>query len=649
MSATQSPRPVFHVEREHQALPAGALADQRRAVVEQHRQVGRRQVELHPAGLDLRQVEDVVDEREQVVARGVDVEQVLELLVVDLAEHLLGEHLREADDRVERRAQLVRHVGEELRLVLVGQLELAALGLDLVEQARVLDRDHGLVGEGLQQRQLLVAERRRRVARDLDRADAAAFPEHRREGDREVAGRLRDRAAAAPARPGAPRTSAKWTTRRSRIAIPVAVPSTGRGNVTGERALGLLARAAKARLAQHAGVVDEIDAERRRREQPLAAVEDLVEHRLRVGDRAADHLQHLGGRGLLLERLLRLVEEASVLDRDHRLVGKGADQLELASSERPGGIAKYEQCARSLRKTCLEHRRDDDRVVGDAVGHVSKCLGRIGRARHVVVVQHAALPNRSSDRRTRRPLPGSLDGELQNLDRLLGLRADCSRSQRPVVAPHVDAQARAVEQSFAAVEDLVEHRLRIGERAADHLQHLGGRRLLLECLGRLAQQANVLDRDDGLVGEGLQQVGLARRRDARIGPGDDDRADRLPVSQQGAPIIAAPVAEPRSLTVVSRIGECIFFALDAAGEDDPAAEHQRVRRVGVKAARVGDRRFRPVARRREVNEPPVVAGRRPTRGCRRVATRSRGSPRTPACTSVGDWLMTRSTSLIAVW
>jgi hypothetical protein len=58
----------------------------------------------------------------------VDVEQVLELLVVDLAEHLLREHLGEADDRVERRAQLVRHVGEELRLVLVRLLELAALG-----------------------------------------------------------------------------------------------------------------------------------------------------------------------------------------------------------------------------------------------------------------------------------------------------------------------------------------------------------------------------------------------------------------------------------------------------------------------------------------------------------------------------------------
>ena len=156
---------VLDLERQHQAVAAGPLADQRRAVVEQHRQRGPRQIELHPAGLDLREVEDVVDQREQVVARAVDVEQVLELLVVDLAEHLLAQHLGEADDRVERRAQLVRHVGEELGLVLVRHLQLAALGLDLVEEARVLDRDHRLVGEGLEQRELLVGERRRRLAR----------------------------------------------------------------------------------------------------------------------------------------------------------------------------------------------------------------------------------------------------------------------------------------------------------------------------------------------------------------------------------------------------------------------------------------------------------------------------------------------------
>ncbi len=87
-----------------------------------------RELELHPAGLDLGQVEHVVDQREQVRARREHVVDVGELLVVQLAEHLLVQHLGEADDRVQRRAQLVRHRGQEVRLV-------PARGLQLLIQA----------------------------------------------------------------------------------------------------------------------------------------------------------------------------------------------------------------------------------------------------------------------------------------------------------------------------------------------------------------------------------------------------------------------------------------------------------------------------------------------------------------------------------
>ena len=58
-------------------------------------------------------------------------------------------------------------------------------------------------------------------------------------------------------------------------------------------------------------------------------------HRLHVGRRAADDAQHLGGRRLPLERLLGLVEQAHVLDRDHRLVGEGLEQRDLLVGERP--------------------------------------------------------------------------------------------------------------------------------------------------------------------------------------------------------------------------------------------------------------------------------------------------------------------------
>ena len=70
-----------------------------------------------------------------------------------------------AEDGVERRAQLVAHVGEELRLVLARLGELPALVLDFVEQPHVLDRDHRLVGERRDELNLLVGERLGSTAR----------------------------------------------------------------------------------------------------------------------------------------------------------------------------------------------------------------------------------------------------------------------------------------------------------------------------------------------------------------------------------------------------------------------------------------------------------------------------------------------------
>ena len=54
-----------------------------------------------------------------------------------------------AEDGGERGPQLVAHVGDELRLVLAGDLQFAALLGDLLEQASVLQRDGRLVGEAL--------------------------------------------------------------------------------------------------------------------------------------------------------------------------------------------------------------------------------------------------------------------------------------------------------------------------------------------------------------------------------------------------------------------------------------------------------------------------------------------------------------------
>ena len=78
------------------------------------------QVQL--ARLDLGQVEHVVDQREQVLGRPVDLLQVGEEVVEPAVGRLLLEQLGVQDDGVERGAQLVAHVGQELALGAVGDL-----------------------------------------------------------------------------------------------------------------------------------------------------------------------------------------------------------------------------------------------------------------------------------------------------------------------------------------------------------------------------------------------------------------------------------------------------------------------------------------------------------------------------------------------
>ena len=82
------------------------------------------------AGFDLRQVENVVDQVEQVGAGAVDGARELDLLLVEVALLVVGQQLRQDQQRVERGAQLVAHVGQELGLVLGGQRQLLGLLLD---------------------------------------------------------------------------------------------------------------------------------------------------------------------------------------------------------------------------------------------------------------------------------------------------------------------------------------------------------------------------------------------------------------------------------------------------------------------------------------------------------------------------------------
>ncbi len=63
--------------------------------------------------------------------------------------------------------------------------------------------------------------------------------------------------------------------------------------------------------------------------RPVRLVQDRVENRRQIARRSVDDLQHLSGRGLLFQRLPLPGQQPRVLDRNHRLVGERAHQLDL--------------------------------------------------------------------------------------------------------------------------------------------------------------------------------------------------------------------------------------------------------------------------------------------------------------------------------
>ena len=98
-------------------------------------------VELHLSGLDLRQIEEAIDETEEVVRGLSHTEEIGLLLRRHLAVEAVQHELRVADDRVHRCPELVAHRGQELALETVGALELQVVDPELGDEVRVLVRD----------------------------------------------------------------------------------------------------------------------------------------------------------------------------------------------------------------------------------------------------------------------------------------------------------------------------------------------------------------------------------------------------------------------------------------------------------------------------------------------------------------------------
>src|SRR5262249_40064940 len=93
--------------------------------------------------------------------------------------------------------------------------------------------------------------------------------------------------------------------------------------------------------------------------------------------------------------------------------------------------------------------------------------------------------------------------------------------------------------SRGALHNRVKHRLNICRRATDDAEHLGGRGLILKGLAQFCiallqflEQPHVLDRNDCLIGKGLEQLDLFLCKGTDFCPANVDRSDGNSLSKQ---------------------------------------------------------------------------------------------------------------------
>src|SRR5262245_6334651 len=227
------------------------------------------------------------------------------------------------------------HVGQELRLVLAGDLELATLFLQLPKQTRILDGQGRLRREGLNDFDHLWCKDTWRLTADSETAKHPPFAYERDAQQSAKAGsldRLADTAGVRIIRSYI--RNLHWCSRRGRSPKDALVQQKGpRSNLFDKLWRKTLACTGP-ELAR--GFVELVDDAFVGCRELHCSRDDRVQHLLQL-QRRVDGLSHLRERAQLLDRptkfggaCLQLIEEPSVLDRNHRLIGEGLQHGDLA-------------------------------------------------------------------------------------------------------------------------------------------------------------------------------------------------------------------------------------------------------------------------------------------------------------------------------
>ena len=103
-----------HFDPKLQTFLLGNRREKIREILGQADESKRLGLDLHMPRLDLREVEDVIDESQQIVARRLDCLSVTHLLLAQPSGVIVGEQLCEDQERVQGRPEFVRHVRQEI-------------------------------------------------------------------------------------------------------------------------------------------------------------------------------------------------------------------------------------------------------------------------------------------------------------------------------------------------------------------------------------------------------------------------------------------------------------------------------------------------------------------------------------------------------
>ena len=232
---------------------------------------------------------------------------------------------RRLDQSVENRLQVERRAADDLENIGGGGLLLERL-TQLLQQTRIFDRDHRLVGKRLHQLDLPGAERARFSTLQGEDADNGPLPHQRHGQPRAHADKVLQ-----------PRTVIFGVSHHvrnvHRAAFEYCAPE-NRAAIRLRRVLfemlALLLGQAERRDEGIAVGFAPPDNAGIRLAQHGRRTNEGVEHRPQIKSRPADDLEHVGRGGLLLQRLaqvvgagLYFVKQPYVLDRDYRLVGEG--------------------------------------------------------------------------------------------------------------------------------------------------------------------------------------------------------------------------------------------------------------------------------------------------------------------------------------